>query len=406
MNLTEKKESCSGCGACRLECPRGAIKIVPDALGFPYPEIDSGLCIECGKCLRECAFKSRRGEAGPAALLKGRRVEVFPDGIHNGPRSVVFPDSFAVRHKSGDVVDNSRSGGMFTAISDYVLSLGGVVYGAAFDESFGVVHRRASNASQRDSFRGSKYVQSDISDCFESVRADLEAGLTVLFSGTPCECDALRSYVGEKYDAKLYVVDIVCHGVPSPAVWKAYLGSFGREIESVEFRDKRTFGWKDHRETIRFKDGSSKSSRLFTYLFYRHIMMRPSCSECPYTNLQRPSDITLADFWGWEKQVPEMNRDDRGLSLVLVSSRAGHELLEAARASCEVVPVDVIGALQRPLQEAAPADSAAAAFERDFLSKGIRYVMRKYGDMRPGPRLKYLYKSLRCTARRVLRRDG
>lgn len=393
MNLTERKQDCSGCGACTLECPRGAIRMVTDSLGFGYPEIDHDLCMECGKCMRTCAFKARMGKAGPLAIIAG--------GRHG-----VFPDAYAARNRNGTVVSQSRSGGMFTAISDYVLSLDGAVYGAAFDEEFGVVHRRAVTATERDAFRGSKYVQSDIHECFESVRKDLANGLPVLFSGTPCECDAIRSYIGEEYDAKLYVVDIVCHGVPSPAVWKAYLQSYGREVESVEFRDKEKFGWKDHRETIRFKDGTEKSSRSFAYLFYRHIMMRPSCSECPYTNLQRPSDLTLADFWGWEEQVPEMNADDLGLSLVLVSTDRGRELLEAARSSADIVPVDILKALQRPLKEPAEADSDSAAFERDFQEKSIGYVMRKYGDRSLRPRLKYLYKSLRRRARRVLRREG
>lgn len=367
--------------------------MVPDALGFLYPEIDADLCIDCGKCVRECAFKGRRGEGSPLSMLTGGRANIFPD-------------AYGVRNKDEVVVDRSRSGGMFTAVSDYVLSLDGVVYGTAFDEEFGAVHRRATTAAERDAFRGSKYVQSEILDCFESVRADLENGLPVLFSGTPCECDALRSYVGDGYDAKLYVVDIVCHGVPSPAVWKEYLRSFGREIESVKFRDKDLFGWKDHRETIRFKDGSEKSSRSFAYLFYRHIMMRPSCAECPYTNLQRPSDLTLADFWGWEKQVPEMNADDRGISLVLVSTERGRELLEAAKPFVKAIPVDVVEALQRPLREPAGADPESAAFGRDFIEKGISYVMRKYGDRRLRPQLRYFYKSLRKRARRVLKREG
>ena len=231
---------CCGCTACASICAHDAITMEPDALGFLYPKVDELRCVECGLCEKVCQFNDQY------------------DTSLNLPK----PIAYAARHKDMDEVMKSRSGAAFVAISDYVLEQGGVVYGAGYTDHFRVVHKRAATKEERDEFRGSKYVQSDLTGVFQKVKTDLKNGLTVLFSGTPCQTSGLNSYVGKKLRNKLILVDIVCHGVPGPYLWRDYLSYIenkqGDEIILVNFRDKGIFGWKAHKESFIFKMGGVK----------------------------------------------------------------------------------------------------------------------------------------------------
>ena len=175
MIKVEKKAECCGCTACASICPARAISMQPDALGFLYPVADADKCIDCGLCDKVCAFN---------------------DG-YSKECNLEQPLAFAVRHKDIGEVERSRSGAVFVALSDYILECGGVVYGAAFTDDFSVVHKRATTKEQRDEFRGSKYVQSNLDGLLLQVKADLKNGIKVLFSGTPCQTAALNSFVGK-----------------------------------------------------------------------------------------------------------------------------------------------------------------------------------------------------------------
>lgn len=375
IKLQDRKECC-GCGACAQICSQGAINMVPDSEGFLYPQIDASLCIGCGLCEEVCAF--------------GKHKPVKSEGQRY----------LAVRHKDKDTVMGSRSGGAFTALSDVILGDGGSVYGAEFAEDLSVRHSRAVSSVGRDRFRGSKYIQSDMNDCFSKVREDLDNGMVVLFSGTSCQCNALKHFV--KDDSNLILVDVLCHGVASPAVWKSYLSHYGRKVAAADFRDKIHFGWKDHRETLYFEDGGRKSSRSFTSLYYKHIMLRPSCSVCPFNTVDRITDITLADFWGWENTDPQMNADDKGYSLLLVNSAKGEKLFSRAESMVDSREVDIRTCLQRPLVSNVDIHPSSDCFEHDFTRKGIRYVMTRYGDRNLRSQIRYFYKWARKVARKVL----
>ena len=225
---------CSGCTACASICPHDAISMRPDAMGFLYPQVDIEKCIECGACERVCAFNDHY------------------DTSMNLPQ----PEVYGARHKDMHEVETSRSGAAFIAISDYILENGGVVYGAGYTDHFRVVDKRAVTRDERDEFKGSKYVQSDLRGVFRQVKKDLKDGLTVLFSGTPCQTAGLNSYIGKKLRENLFLVDIVCHGVPGPYMWRDYLAYLekkqGSEICWVNFRDKQKFGWAAHKETFKF----------------------------------------------------------------------------------------------------------------------------------------------------------
>ena len=240
IQITDKSQCC-GCTACISICAHDAITMQPDTLGFLYPVVDKDKCVDCGLCEKVCAFNEHY------------------DTSLNLPQ----PDAYAARHKDMKEVESSRSGAAFIAISDYVLENGGVVYGASYADHFRVVHKRATTKEERDEFKGSKYVQSDLNHVFRQVKKDLKEGLTVLFSGTPCQTAGLNSYIGKKLREHLILVDIVCHGVPGPYVWRDYIAYLekkqGDKICWVNFRDKQEFGWKAHKETFKFvKQGEVK----------------------------------------------------------------------------------------------------------------------------------------------------
>ena len=354
------KTQCCGCTACASICNHDAITMEPDALGFLYPKVDESKCVDCGLCEKVCAFNDNY------------------DKSLNLPQ----PDAYAARHKDMDEIMKSRSGAAFAAISDYILENGGIVYGAGYKDHFRVAHKRATTKEKRDEIRGSKYVQSDLTGVFHMVKQDLKNGLTVLFSGTPCQTSGLNSYVGKKLRENLILVDIVCHGVPGPYLWRDYLAYLekkqGSEICWVNFRDKQEYGWAAHKETFKFKGGGKMS---FTYLFYQHIMFRHSCGKCHFCNTTRPSDITLADFWGWENTDKDFNKDNKGVSLVLINTPKGRAIFEAVKDRLNTIPVDMKNAMQPNLKHPSLVHPDRMKFEEDYVKHGFKYVMCKYGDM-------------------------
>lgn len=364
---------CCGCTACASICNHDAISMEPDALGFLYPKVDESKCTNCGLCEKVCAFNDNY------------------DKSWNLPK----PDAYAARHKDMNEIMKSRSGAAFVAISDYILERGGVVYGAGYKDHFRVAHKRATTKEERDEFRGSKYVQSDLTGVFRQVKQDLKNGLTVLFSGTPCQTSGLNSYVGKKLRENLVLIDIVCHGVPGPYLWRDYLAYLekkqGDTISVVNFRDKEEFGWKAHRETFKFVNGGKM---IFTYLFYKHIMFRRSCGKCHFCNTTRPSDITIADFWGWEKTDRHFNEDDKGCSLVLVNTEKGRKIFREASLQMNVIPTELEKCLQTHLRKPSGLHPSSKQFMRDYTDYGFIYVMKKYGNAGLRSRLKSFFKRI------------
>ena len=332
----------------------------PDALGFLYPEVDKEKCVDCGLCEKVCAFNDH----------------------YDTSLNLEKPLAYGARHKDMNEVETSRSGAAFIAISDYILEQGGVVYGAGYTDHFRVVHKRATTKEERDEFKGSKYVQSDMTGVFRQVKKDLRDGLMVLFSGTPCQTSGLNSYVGKKLRENLFLVDIVCHGVPSPFMWRDYIAYLekkqGSPIVWVNFRDKQKYGWAAHHETFKFKNGGGKMS--FTFLFYKHVMLRRSCQKCKYCNLKRPSDISLADFWGWKNTDQDINADDKGLSLVFLNTEKGKILFEKVRERMITIPAELDNCMQPNLKHPTVFDSRRNKFEQDYKNKGFEYVFKKYGE--------------------------
>jgi len=357
MIQIKDKKQCCGCTACASICAHDAITMEPDALGFLYPKVNESKCVECGLCEKVCQFNDN----------------------YDRSLNLQEPIAYAARHKDIDEVMRSRSGAAFVAMSDYILENGGVVYGAGYKDHFRVAHKRATTKKERDEFRGSKYVQSDMTGVFRQVKEDLRNGLIVLFSGTPCQTSGLNAYVGKKLRENLYLVDIVCHGVPGPYIWRDYLAyvekKHGSRVVCVNFRDKEKYGWKAHQETFEFENGGGKFS--FTELFYYHICFRHSCGVCHFCNLHRPSDITIADYWGWERTDVQINADDKGCSLVLCNTEKGRQLFEAVKDRMDTIPAELANVMQTHLQKPSEIHPRRDEFELLFAKHGLKYAMRR-----------------------------
>ncbi len=352
-------EDCCGCTACANICNHNAISMQPDALGFLYPTVNQDKCTQCGLCDKVCSFS-----------------ESYDKSLN-----LTLPQAYAARHREMQEVETSRSGGAFIALSDWVLEQGGVVYGVGYADHFRVVHKRATTREERNEFKGSKYVQSDLGATFRQVKLDLSKGLPVLFSGTPCQTSGLNAYLSKHLKEKLYLIDIVCHGVPSPYIWRDYIAFLekkeGKQISAVNFRDKDKFGWKAHVESYHF---STKKiySNTFTDLFHQHLILRYSCRKCYFTNLKRPSDITIADFWGWEKTDPHFNEDDKGCSLIICNTLKGEEWLSHSKVDLILKEARLGDCLQPNLEHPTLFNTKRNEFEQDYQKKGFRFVKNKY----------------------------
>ena len=281
-----------------------------DDEGFLYPVADNEKCVGCGKCLKVCAFTADH-------------EDLMPDREER-------PLAYAVKHRDEDVRRNSRSGGAFTAFSDVTLQHHGVVYGCAMVSNTKAKHIRTDNSVDRDKLRKSKYIQSDMSGIYDQIKQDLQSGKEVFFSGTSCQVAAVKRYcvVMGLNTEKLICMDILCHGCPSPLIWRDYIEKIKKEkgelIENVEFRDKEHFGWNTHIESMNV-NGEFYSSKNFADIFYSHEFLRPACYKCYYRSVFHPSDITIGDFWRMEKTIPDF-QDNKGVSLVLLNSDRGIEL--------------------------------------------------------------------------------
>lgn len=377
MEIFTDKNECCGCTACKNACPKNAITMQTDDEGFLYPVIDDALCVNCGICKNVCAFQ-------------------------NGCQKSQIQKSFAVKHKDADTRRASRSGGAFIAISDYILEKGGSVYGAAFDDDFSVKHIRAVTKEQRNRMQGSKYVQSVVGDSFARVKEDLQNGMYVLFSGTACQVAGLKRCLEKCDTSKLFTCDLICHGVPSPKIWREYLAyrekQYKGKVTNADFRDK-SIGWSAHRESV-WIDGKKHMSNGYTSLFYENEVERPCCYNCKYTSTDRPADFTLADFWGIDRVVKNFN-DNKGVSLLLVNRDKAVELFDKIKEDIDFEQTDIQASIRSNPNIAHPTARPASRekFWEYYRKHGFEKTYRKYyikmsfGKIRT--RLKAKYKKLK-----------
>ncbi len=303
------KKLCCGCNACVQRCPKKCISVQEDEEGFLYPLVDLSMCIDCGLCEKVCPVLNQGSERNPIEL-------------------------FAAANRDDSIRMQSSSGGIFTALAEQVIQEKGVVFGARFDEKWEVKHDYTETIEGLKAFRGSKYVQSRIGDTFSKAEFFLKAGRKVMFTGTPCQIAGLRLFLRKEYE-NLLAVDIICHGVPSPLVWRKYLGEKIQQgglesIQSISFRNKNT-GWKNYSFQIEYNKNHLKSffseyasQNIFMKGFLADLYLRPSCYACPAKKLKSGSDITLGDFWGIQHIKPELD-DDKGVCAFIINTRKGIE---------------------------------------------------------------------------------
>ena len=316
-------DRCTGCGACSSGCPKGALRMAPDREGFLYPEVTDG-CVQCGHCAHVCPVQKQREHR-------------------------TAPQVFAVWSRDESVRQASTCGGAFSALAEYVLEGGGVVFGAALDENLRVVHTAVKNVHDLSRLRGMKPVQSDTGDAYQQVRLYLDQGRQVLFSGTPCQVDGLYRYLGE-HPERLLTCDVACGGVCSPGVWAQLVKSMAyvkqHRPTAVEFCGKLT-GDRERRFRVKFEGGGRYDAPMgkceLGRGIARRLFMRPACHRCAYATTDRPGDVTLGDFSGGSF-APEEKKS--GVSMLLINTAKGaqvfdmlplerqHRTLEEAEACC------------------------------------------------------------------------
>lgn len=303
-------------------CPQKCIELVEDREGFRYPNINTEQCIDCNQCQLVCPIINRFNKTK-------FNIEVY-----------------VAKNKNDDIRVESSSGGMFTLFAKYILSERGVVFGALFNDSFSVLHDFTEKEEHLEAFRGSKYVQSQIGDNYKKVELFLKQGRKVLFSGTPCQVAGLKSYLREEYD-NLLTLDFICHGVPSPKVFKLYIEELNQqqpgELITINFRDK-TEGWSKFSFKTKRKLGEniityreSTDKNIYLRGFLKNLYLRPSCHECPSNSFTSGSDLTMGDYWGIHQVYPDFD-DDKGCSLIFCNSEKGKLVFEIVKGETEYKP--------------------------------------------------------------------
>lgn len=362
MYVFENKGECAGCTACKHSCPHDAITMVVDIEGFKYPEINNEKCTNCGICRKICPFHE----------------------YYNINYSYDTPLVFVAKNKDENVRLSSSSGGVFSAISKFVLDNKGIVYGAAFDDEFKVNHVKINSLLELDKLKGSKYVQSNLGDIFLDIKNEILSDRYVLFTGTPCQVAGLKAYLGSKAYKKLILVDFVCHGTPSPLIWEKYIELLQKkndsELKKYSFRSKR-FGWHNSRLYAEFNNGKYLfvNYLLDSYngIFYAHTALRPSCHDCVFTNFQRTSDITIGDFWGIEKYKPEFD-DNKGVSLLLINTEKGEKIFSQINKDLLYLVSNIDEVKQRNLTMPTKISPKREEFWKGFNKYGYEYVAKKY----------------------------
>lgn len=347
MISIQNKDDCCGCGACSSICPKQCITMIEDDEGFLYPMVNKKHCVNCGLCEKVC------NELHPYDKRKPLRV-------------------FAAINKNEEIRLRSSSGGIFYMLAEEIIRESGIVFGARFDETWQVVIDYTDNMKGVQAFMGSKYVQARVANAYKDVKRFLTDGKKVLFTGTPCQVAGLYKFLRKSYD-NLLTIDFICHGTPSPKVWRLYLDETVRaaqHINSIEFRNKKK-GWKNFSFQLKYNKKDETISMLSPYqqnlymkAFLQDVILRPSCYVCKAKDCSSQSDITMADFWGINTIFPDMD-DDKGTSLVFINTNRG----KAAFDFSQVRVAETIYERIKPLNPACYRSPKVPPKRKDFFSR-------------------------------------
>lgn len=386
-------DSCTGCGACAAICPKKCISFEPHEFGHLYPDIDAEACVNCGRCDDVC----------PALGVNG-------DGPFTG-------EAYAFQAIDRELLADSSSGGAFGAIADRWISSGGIVYGAAWEHGSGAHHVRASKFDELTRLRRSKYVQSSLDGVYAEIVRDLDAGLDVLFVGTPCQVAAVKAVCAQrpKRSGRLATIDLICHGVPSSSLFRDYLNwmevEVGARVTEYASRDKLRVGW-SCLGSISFEGSEARAIRAddpYVMLFGQGVVFRPSCYACPFACAKRVGDLTLGDLWGAESLDLDFDLEF-GLSAVLVNNERGGELLASCQDGAQIsaVAFDDIARnnwnLLRPSEAPEQRKELIKAYEGDGFAGLARASSRVFRGVARKNRMKQLLPT--CLKRALKRTVG
>ncbi len=325
INIVDKTDCC-GCEACYNACPKKSIGMKFDEEGFLYPQVNQTTCIKCGLCEKACPI------------------------INYVPREKNENQvAYLLQHKDDEICSESTAGGAFTGIASYVIEKGGIVFGVEMTEDYKVRHTSAETVEELRKFRNSKYVQSRVCYVFQQVKFELKKGRIVCFSGTPCQVEGLRHFLGKDYE-NLILVDVVCRAVPSPGVWDKYIQY---EVEqkgklySVRFRDK-TLGYQYSTMELKAKDGKiyrgGIENQPWLRMFFSGMIIRPSCTDCKFRSRYRNSDFTIWDCFSSYKYDKSFD-ERKGTTRVLVHSGKGKKIFASIKSEfnwCEISSDDAV----------------------------------------------------------------
>lgn len=319
IHITDKSKCC-GCNACVQRCPKQCITMHEDEEGFLYPVVNQLKCIDCGLCTKVCPIVNTNEEKEPLEI-------------------------YASQNKNKEIRLKSSSGGIFPIIASYIIENGGVVFGAKWNKDLELVHDYTEKLEDITLFCGSKYVQSVIGNCYQLAEKFLKSGRLVLFTGVPCQIAGLKKFLRHDYE-NLYTIDVICHGVPSPMIFKDYLSYVGKKhkVISFNFRDKTT-GWKNYSISYTLDTGKiiSHNARLdeFMRAFLNHYIHRPSCYSCYFKSGKGASDITLGDLWG-ANNIASIKDDDTGISLIFANTTIGLGLINKLNLNQYNIPLQFV----------------------------------------------------------------
>lgn len=366
-----KKEQCIGCTACASVCSKCCITMQADDEGFLYPVIDMEKCIGCKACKNVCPCLTPLAKA--------------ENGKHY----------FAAYTKDEVTRKNSSSGGVFTEIAKEILRQGGIVFGAAYNAQFDVEHIGVETEQELAKLRGAKYAQSALGDIYAKVKEQLCAGRKVVFVGTPCQVAGLRCFLQKPYDT-LILIDLICHGAPSPTVWQSYRTeqqknlAQGSDIVALNMRDKCS-GWSRYHYSFRTQYANGVDHTIlqgqdaFLRGFVQNVYLRPSCATCRFKSEYRASDITLGDYWGVWDHYPEFD-DDKGVSLVTVNTQKGLALWKTIQTQLHSIAVTAEQAFEQnpsALYPSAPHEKRGVFFQGFSKHRSFAKAMKKI-EKQPG----------------------
>lgn len=351
-------ENCYGCSSCYSVCPHMAIEMRLNVHGFFQPHINPEKCTNCFLCTKVC-----------------------PTGKEDNQKSK-YSQCYGIKNIDVEQRKKSTSGGAFSLFAKNVVNHGGIVFGATF------LDKKVQHIGSQDInlFLGSKYVQSELNDSYKKVASNLKNSIYVMFVGTPCQCAGLKEYLNSLNVSteNLLLVDFICHGTPSPLLFKEYV----KYVENHQHKDLKTHffrtkynGWKSHVEENIFADGTkdhdSYSSQLFKIIFYSHLGMKEKCFDCKFASQNRVGDVTLGDFWGIEKSHQDFFDND-GVSFVMINTSKGQDAFEKVKSDCEYISVSIQDTEQPLLMQPVAKPSLYDRFWDDYNKKGFNYVVKKY----------------------------